>query len=115
MKLFVIVALMLASSLAVAAPFVVSDPLATGVTQCGVFLDAAPKVTVPVTAVTTPVAGNICKVDVGAVSTGNHTISLTAITVNDPVWGSQESPRSLPLAFTRPAVPTAPTGLILSP
>ncbi len=115
MKLFASIVLMFISSQVWGAPFVVSDPLTTGVTQCGVFLDAAAKVTIPVTAVTMPVAGNICKVDVGGVSAGNHTVSMTAITVNDPIWGSQESPQSSPLAFTKPAVPTVPSGLRLTP
>ncbi len=115
MKWSASVVLMLISSLAWGAPFVVSDPVITGVTQCGVFLDGSPKLTVPVTAVTLPVAGNICKVDVGSVSTGSHTISLTTITVNDPVWGSQESAKSSPLAFTRPLAPVSPSGLSLTP
>lgn len=110
-------ALALASSAAIANPFVqsgVSDKtfLAPGVIQCGVFLDAAPKVVIPVTAVT---GGNVCQVDVGSVTVGAHTISFTAITVNDPVWGSLESARSVPLAFSRPGVPPAPTGLLLTP
>lgn len=115
MKSFASVVLMLISSLAWGAPFVVSDPLATGMTQCGVFLDSAPKLTIPVTAVTVPVAGNICKFDVGTVSTGSHTISLTAITANDPVWGSQESVKSSPLVFVRPTGPAAPSGLQIVP
>src|SRR5258706_10891592 len=114
MRLAATIVLMLVSALALGAPFVVSDPLVAGV-QCGIFLDAAPKVTIPVTAVTTPVPGNICKFDIGGVSAGNHTISMTAITVNDPIWGSQESVKSTPLLFTRPAVPTAPTNLQLTP
>jgi hypothetical protein len=95
-----------------AAPFIVTDILAAGVSQCGVFMDAAPKVTIPVTAVT---GGNICKHDVGAVSPGAHSATMTAISVNDPIWGSQESPQSLPFTFTKPAVPAAPTGLKLAP
>ena len=97
---------------AFAAPFVVSDSLTPGVTQCGVFMDAAPKVTIPVTAVT---GGNICKHDIAAVSIGSHTVRMTAITVNDPIWGSQESVQSSPLTFVRPAVPSAPAGLQLAP
>lgn len=103
------------SSKSFSAPFVVSDPLTAGVTQCGIYLDAAGKVAIPVTAVTTPVPGNICKFDVGSISVGSHTINMTAITVNDPVWGSQESAKSLPLVFVRPAIPVAPSGLQLIP
>lgn len=100
------------SSKSFSAPFVVTDPLVAGVTQCGVYLDAAAKTTIPVTAVT---GGNICKLDVGSVSVGSHTVNLTAITVNDPVWGSQESAKSLPLVFVRPSAPIAPSGLQLTP
>jgi hypothetical protein len=97
---------------AFAAPFVVSDILQAGVTQCGVFVDTAAKVTIPVTAVT---GGNICKHDVGAISAGSHTVTMTAISVNDPVWGSQESVKSSPLSFVRPAAPSAPATLQLAP
>lgn len=115
-KLLLVVAIAFAvAHPALAAPFIVSDPLVSGVVQCGVFLDAAPKLTVPVTAVVTPAPGNICKFDVGGVGVGSHTITMTAITVNDPVWGSQESAKSSPLAFTRPAAPNAPSGLQLAP
>lgn len=100
---------------AVGAPFVVSDPLATGTSQCGVFLDAAAKITIPVFPATAPAVGNICKFDVGSVSVGSHTIQMTAISVNDPVWGSQESGKSSPLVFVRPAAPAVPGGLQLTP
>ena len=97
---------------ALAAPFVVSDILQVGVTQCGVFMDSAPKVTIPVTAVA---GGNICKHDISAVSNGSHTVTMTSITVNDPIWGSQESVKSPPLSFVRPAPPSAPATLQLAP
>lgn len=89
------------------APFVVAD-VAAGVSQCGVYLDAAAKVTVPA-------ASNQCKYDVSGITPGNHSIKMTAITVADPVWGSQESAQSLPLDFSRPAQPSAPSGLVLTP
>jgi hypothetical protein len=114
MKSFVSVVLMLTSSLVWGAPFVISDPLTSGVTQCGVFLDSIPKVTIPVTAVTVPTVGNICRFDIGTVTSGPHSITMTAIAV-DPVFGSQESPQSVPLAFTKPAVPTVPSNLKLTP
>ncbi len=100
------------SSVALSQPFVVTDPVVAGVTQCGVFLNSAPKVTIPVTS--TP-GGNICKYSVGSVNNGSHTIQMTAITVNDPVWGSQESAKSAPLSFVRPAPPATPAGLTLQP
>lgn len=99
--------------MALAAPFVITDPLPAGVTQCGVYLDAGSVVRIPVT-VSSP-GSNICKVDLATVTTGSHTISLTSITTNDPIWGSLESPRSSPLSFGRPSVPNAPGGLLLVP
>ena len=104
--------LMFSSMPAFPAPFVVSDILTPGVTQCGVFMDASPKVTIPVTAVT---GGNICKHDIGAIATGSHTVTMTSISVNDPIWGSQESVKSSPLSFVRPAAPSAPATLQLAP
>jgi type 1 fimbria pilin len=109
---YLIALLFLISSSAFGAPFVVSDTLTPGVTQCGVFVDTAAKVTIPVTAVT---GGNICKYDIGTIAAGSHTVRMTAITVNDPIWGSQESVQSSPLSFVRPAAPSAPATLQLAP
>ena len=108
-KLFAV--LLLCATSTFAAPFIVSDPLDPRATDCGVFLDSAAKVVIPVTPMP---AGNICKFDVGGVSNGSHTIKMTAI-ANDPVWGSQESDESLPLVFARPGQPTIPGGLKLAP
>lgn len=119
MKFLAGVILMLASALALGAPFVVSSPVAPLVTtsvQCGVFLDTGAKVVIPATVTVTP-AGKICKFDLATVPNGNHTITMTVITTNDPQYGSQESPQSLPLAFSLPW-PTplsAPGGLQLFP
>jgi hypothetical protein len=126
MKSFVkIVCLLLValSAHAQAGPFVISDPLSIGVTQCGVLLDAAPKIFIPVTALPAPATGNICKFDLGIPLTvgggplvpGSHTIAMTAITVNDPIWGSQESVPSLPITFPTPGVAGSPSGLRLTP
>lgn len=84
-----------------AAPFVVADVVA-GVTSCGVFLDSGAKMTVPATAL-------LCKWDAASVTTGAHVVRMTAITVADPVWGTQESVQSAPLNFTRPGVPAVPS------
>ena len=116
-KLFFLLAVALVLALVfplVHAANVVTDPLATGVTNCGVFLDANAKVTIPVTPVTSPV-GNICKFDVSTVSAGTHTITMTAIIV-DPVFGTKESPQSSPpLSFSVPGTPGAPVNLRLTP
>lgn len=119
MKLFVFVASMLASALAFGQS-IVSDAIAPGATtplQCGVFLDANPKVVIPATVVPSP-AGSICKFSLAGVPVGNHTITMTVIATNDPKYGSQESPQSAPpLAFSLPWPTTAvaPTGLRITP
>jgi hypothetical protein len=93
-------AFILAVSLfATAAPFVVSDPVVVGVTQCGVYIDTAPMVSSPVVAA---IGGNICKYDLAGIASGAHWVTMTAITVDNPIWGSRESEKSMPLAFTVP-------------
>ena len=105
------VVLMLMSTSALAAPFVVSDPLDPRATHCGILMDATAKVVIPVVA---EAGGNICKFDLAGISNGAHTVKATAIAI-DPIWGSQESVESLPLSFVKPGVPTAPGGLGLQP
>lgn len=92
---------------AFAAPFVVAD-VAAGVAACGVLLDTQAKVTVPVT-------GTTCRYDLASVPVGSHVVKMTALTVADPLWGTQESAESAPLPFVRPGVPAAPSGLTLTP
>ena len=92
---------------------IVSDAVDPATSQCGVFMDALPKVTVPVTV---QGATKICKYDLAPTfAPGTHTVTMTAITVNDPVWGNAESAKSTPLVFTKPGVPAAPGNLGLSP
>lgn len=108
MKTLIALLLLLFSVGASASPFVVAD-VVTGVAQCGVVLDGAAKVLIPST-------GTTCKYDLtAALPVGPHTVTMTALTVNDPVWGTQESGASSPLAFTKPGTPAAPSGLQLSP
>src|SRR5258706_16018405 len=115
MRLAATVVLMLISSLAWGAPFVVSGIVDSRGTQCGVFLDAAAKQIIPVTAVTSPTIGNICKFDLAPVSSGSHTITMTLIGI-DPVLGSLESPQSSPpLVFVKPTGLAAPSGLQIAP
>ena len=103
MRLLIVLAVATMRFAATAAPFVVSDPLVVGVVQCGVYLDSASKVTVPVTVVT---GGNICKYDATGLAAGEHTVSMTAITLSDPVWGFRESAKSSPLTFILGAATT---------
>lgn len=109
-KKLLAIALLLPAA-ALASPFLISDPLDPSVTDCGIFLDAAPKQTVPVTISGT---GKICKFDLAGIANGAHTVKASAI-VNDPVWGVQESPQSVPLGFTKPASPASPATLRLAP
>ena len=107
---------LLVPSLAYSAPFVVSDPIPTsaGVTECGVTVDAAAKVFIPIVAVTpatVPPTVN-CKVDTVPMLVGTHTIKLSH-RAGAP-W-NVESADSAPFAFTKPAAPVVPAGLGLSP
>ena len=110
MKLYATLALMLICLNSYAGPFLVTDPLPVGVTQCGMYLDSGSVVRFPVV-MTSPTIG-ICKIDLASVAIGSHTVQLTAIS-NDPLWG--ESAKSSPLAFARPAASAAPSGLGLTP
>lgn len=97
------------------APFIVSADFATTGTQpthCGLFLDAAPKVEVPVVSQTS--GAKFCKFDIAAVATGSHTVTATAI-AKDTVWGTLESVKSSPFTFTRPGIPAVPSGFGVDP
>ena len=95
------------------APFLVSDPYAgtPAPTHCGIYVDAAAKIEVPVVK---DASGIYCKYDLSAVATGSHVVKATHI-IKDALWGTLESGVSSPLAFARPASPTGPAGLALSP
>ena len=93
-----------------AAPFVTSDPTTQTVTHCGALIDSAAKVD-SVVDIVTPTSFR-CKIDIGTVSVGTHTIKATFVNI-DPVWGRSESVNSLPLDFVRPGntVTSPPSGL----
>lgn len=97
-----------------AAPFVVSDATpATQVTHCAWYLDARPRevVAAPKDSTGKP----YCKLDVGAVATGAHSIQAAFVVV-DATWGEQEGPKSAPFAFSRPSAPSsAPITIRLEP
>jgi len=88
---------------------VITDPVAPGVTQCRFYVDSSAKITLPVV----PTAdGNICTMNIDGIDWGTtHTIAVTAISVNDPFWGSQESSLSSPLVLETTAT-AATTGLM---
>lgn len=100
-------ALALTVGVAQAAPFVEAT-VVSGVASCNVILDGGPKVNVLATALK-------CRYDVAAVAAGSHSVTMSAVTANDPIWGALESAQSAPLNFTRPAAATAPSGLALVP
>ena len=98
-----LIALLLFAPAIHAAPFFTAD-VVSGVTSCGVTVNALPKVVVPVT-------GLVCKYDLGPLNlpAGTHTIKATAIAVGDPVWGTQESADSAPATTVKPTAPAVPT------
>jgi len=95
-------------SLAVAAPFVVSDPTLQGVTHCGSVLDGGTKVD---SLVAVSPLGKSCKIDVGSAATGNHSITASFINI-DPTYGRVESAMSAPLDFTVPGKSLNGTGAL---
>jgi len=116
-KLSALSALMIASSLAWGAPFLITNPV-TG-TTCTLYMDAVPGVTAPVVVASAPAVGNMCQFDLVALAVGAHSATATTTALPDPVWGGGgESVKSSPLPFTRPALsglPAAPNGLRLIP
>jgi hypothetical protein len=104
--------LLMVAANALAAPFLVTDPLDPAATSCGVYMDAAAKVTIPVGLDAT--GKPICKYDLVSVAVGSHTVQLTAMD-NDPIWGSRESAKSAPFAFSRPGTLPIPANSRLSP
>lgn len=114
MKTSLLYLVALVPTMAIAAPFVVSDPSpdTPQPTHCGLLLDATAKVDV---AVAKDANGKAyCQFDMAGIPTGAHTVKATFV-LNDPIWGRVESPVSVPLALTRPGSPIAPAGLGLKP
>jgi hypothetical protein len=81
--------------------------VAAGVTNCGVFMDATPKVTVAV-------SSGVCRSALTSLSNGSHSVTMSAINA-DPNWGTQESAPSPPFVFSKPAAPIAPSNLRVAP
>lgn len=121
MKNLLLAILLLAGNTFAQAPqkYLVTDPAPAGVTHCGVVLDTQAKVTVPVTAVTTAPAGNICQYNVTAflngAAAGPHQITATWIAI-DPkgIFPPAESAPSVPFALDRPGTPSSPGGLAIT-
>jgi sugar phosphate permease len=108
MRALVFAVLMLFSLAASAAGPYAQASVVVGVTSCNFSLDGGAKANVPVVSL-------LCKYDLSGIAVGAHTITVTAVAVADPVWGTQESAPTSPLAFTRPSLPGVPTGLQLTP
>jgi len=95
-----------------AAPFVVSDPTLQGVTHCGSVLDGGVKVD---SIVAVSPLGKSCKIDIGTVGVGNHSIAASFVNI-DPTYGRVESAMSVPLDFTVPSKTlNAPVVLKIAP
>lgn len=111
------VVLALAPVMGLAGPTVSSDPYPAAdnpkPTQCGVYVDSAPKITIPITVDS---QGTRCVWDAGPanLAVGAHAIKMSHLWP-DPLYGAQESAVSSPLALTRLGPPKAPTGLSASP
>ena len=103
-----LMALCLMIGVVYAAPFVVSDPTLQGVTHCGSVLDGGVKVD---SMVAVSPLGKSCKIDVGAVGAGNHSITASFVNI-DPTYGRQESVQSAPLDFTVPSKSLNGTGAL---
>jgi len=106
MKRYLILAALFSQSV-LAAPFLEADVVA-GVVTCGVVIDGGAKVFVGA-------ASLKCRYDLAGVSNGSHTATMTALTANDPVYGTLESVPSSPFVFVVPAKPSAPANLRLAP
>jgi len=113
--------LLLLASLTRAAPFLTADPVPNLAVNgnCTMFLDAVPGVTTPVALATAPAVGNVPLFDMATTAVGAHSATVLCTNIPDPLWGGGgPSPKSLPLAFQRPASsvpPSTPTGLRLIP
>lgn len=89
--------------------------VAPAVTQCGVTVDAQPKVVI--NAVTVPVSpssptGRVCDYNTDALSQGNHTIRMTAIIASTPTVIGGESATSMPpFDFAKLDAPSTPSNL----
>ena len=111
LKLIIGLAIFLVTTVAQAAPFIISDPVDARATHCGWKMDAGVRTDV---AVVLSGTDKICKLDLAGLATGSHTVSATAVAI-DPVWGRQESPASANFPFVVPTTPVTPPGLRLAP
>lgn len=120
---YIAIFLLLLSSSVLGAPFVITNliPNTGPNSTCNWFMDTVPGVAVPIVIAMTPPVGNFCQLDLGPLGliVGPHSITVSAFNPPDPLWGGGgPSPKSAPLAFTKPASsapPPAPDGLRLTP
>lgn len=89
-----------------AAPFVSSDTITDNeITHCAVSLNGSPFVD-------SALVSSKCHFDVQETATllpGSHSVDVKLVK-NDPLWGRLES-AAVNFTFSKPAVPTAPSGL----
>ena len=105
--LAVLVMVLCISVIGYAAPFLTTNPQA-GITSYVLTGSSW----VPSTAAA--LSDGSLKLDVAGSSVGVNTVNISACSSNDAVWGVLCS-APVPFTFTRPAVPSAPTGMALIP
>lgn len=112
-KQIIAVALLLVCTVA-SAVTIVSDPttMSPQPTSCGWYMDGGAKEVLAVGKNTQNQA--FCTKTIDTIAAGSHTVQASFV-IEDSTWGTLEGPKSSPLAFTRPALSSAPSGLKLSP
>jgi hypothetical protein len=108
--LFLVIALCLCLfSIGNAAPFITTNP------QSGIMsyqLSGTGVVGLP-TSIAAQTDGSL-RLNIGTASVGSNTVNISACSNTDAVWGVLCSP-ALPFTFTRPGVPSTPSGVGLVP
>jgi len=110
MKRLLTLSLLLATTYAGAAPFIVSDPLDPRATHCGWQINGGERVNIPVAL---DGADKICKINMAGRSAGTYIVTATAVDT-DPTWG-QESEPSDPFTLHVPGPLPSPSGLQVVP
>lgn len=105
--LFSLVFCLILVSTVYSAPFLTTNPQAGIITY-----HLTGSAWVPST-VTAQADGSL-RLDVSASTVGANTVNISACSSNDALWGVLCS-NAVPSTFTRPAVPSAPTGITLVP
>lgn len=95
-------------------PRIVSDSVSrTDITHCAWYMDAVPRqlVLAPKDASGKP----FCELAITGLSNGTHTVTAAFVIAGSPTNPEVEGPKSDPLNFTQPALPSKPSGLEIKP